>query len=189
MELFGISSEMVPEIVENFTPQGRVSKKASEETGLPEGIPVVYRAGDQPNNALSLNIFNSGEVAATGGTSGVIYAVTDSLESSEPLRINHFAHVNYSNDHKTVGKLLCINGAGIQYRWLKNIMGDVSYETMNSEADKVPVGSEELVIIPFGNGAERMLENKSLGTQILNLNLNKHSVGHMCRAALEGIAF
>lgn len=189
LEYYGIDTNLTPDIVENFSNQGFVSKKASLETGLPQGTPVTYRAGDQPNNALSLNIFNEGEVAATGGTSGVIYAVTNKLKSKEASRINHFAHVNYSNDNQTVGKLLCINGAGIMYRWLRNHSPVDSYENMNRMASKIPVGSDGVVVIPFGNGAERMLNNKTVGTHFCNLNLNKHNNAHLYRAALEGIAF
>ena len=186
---YGIDESLTPNIVDNFTNQGITNKKALEETGLPIGIPVTYRSGDQPNNALSLNVFNHGEVAATGGTSGVIYAVTDKLKTREPSRINHFAHVNYTKEKPTVGKLLCINGTGIQYRWLRDNGVTDSYENMNSEALKIPIGSDGVVVIPFGNGAERMLNNKNIGTQFCNLNLNKHSSGHLYRAALEGIAF
>ena len=189
LDYFEFSYDLVPDIVENFTPQAYISKQAAEETGLPEGIPITYRAGDQPNNALSLNVFNSGEVAATGGTSGVIYAVTDSKNSKESSRINHFAHVNYSAKKPTIGKLLCINGAGIMYRWLRNQSSAESYETMNRKASKIAIGSEGLVILPFGNGAERMLDNTNIGTQFCNINLNQHSKAHLYRAALEGIAF
>ncbi len=189
LEYYGIDNNLTPEIVDNFTNQGKTNKKASEETGLPIGIPITYRSGDQPNNALSLNVFNQGEVAATGGTSGVIYAVTDKIKSKESSRINHFAHVNYKKEKPTIGKLLCINGAGIQYRWLRNHSVENSYENMNRKASKIPVGSNGVAVIPFGNGAERMLNNKNIGTQFCNLNLNKHSHGHLYRAALEGIAF
>ena len=189
LDYFDFDARLVPNIVENFTPQGIVSKKASEETGLPEGIPITYRAGDQPNNALSLNVFNDGEVAATGGTSGVIYAVSNNKTSKEANRINHFAHVNYSKENPTIGKLLCINGAGIMYRWLRNQSSAESYETMNRKASKVAIGSDGLVILPFGIGAERMLNNTNVGTQFCNINLNQHNKEHLYRAALEGIAF
>ena len=189
LDYYGINQSLTPEIVENFTNQGELNDKGSQETGLPTGIPVVYRAGDQPNNALSLNILKLGEVAATGGTSGVIYAVTDQLKSKETSRINSFVHVNYTNENPTVGKLLCINGAGIQYRWLRNIGGLDSYENMNNKASEIPVGSDGIVVIPFGNGSERMLNNQNIDSHILNLNFNKHSHGHLYRAALEGIAF
>ena len=189
LEYYGVNKALTPDLVENFTNQGTTNEQACQQTGLPVGVPVVYRAGDQPNNALSLNVFNHGEVAATGGTSGVIYAVTNNLNSNEPSRINHFAHVNYKSETPTIGKLLCINGAGIQYRWLRNHSVENSYENMNRKASKIPIGSEGVVVIPFGNGAERMLNNKNIGTHICNLNLNKHSHGHLYRAALEGIAF
>lgn len=189
LDYYGIDKALTPTIVDNFESQGLTNAKGAAETGLPVGVSVNYRAGDQANNALSLNVFNPGEVAATGGTSGVIYAVTDKLKSKESSRINNFAHVNYTKTNQNVGKLLCINGAGIQYRWLRNISDNNSYEDMNRKASEIPVGSNGVSVIPFGNGAERMFNNKTIGTQICNINLNKHSNSHLYRAALEGIAF
>jgi xylulokinase len=189
LDYYELDPSMTPTIVDNFSNQGELNAKGAIESGLPSGIPVIYRAGDQPNNALSLNILKPGEVAATGGTSGVIYAITDQLNSIETSRINSFVHVNYTKENPTVGKLLCINGAGIQYRWLRNHSVVDSYENMNRKASKVPVGSDGVVVIPFGNGAERMLNNKNVDSHILNMNFNKHSHGHLYRAALEGIAF
>lgn len=189
LEYYDINASLTPDIVENFKVQCVVNKQGALGTGLKEGIPITYRAGDQPNNALSLNVFNHGEAATTGGTSGVVYAVTNQKKSNEPLRINHFAHVNYSPENQNLGKLLNINGAGIQFRWLKDNMAANSYEEMNEKASKISIGSDGLCIIPFGNGAERMLNNKVLGTHFCNLNLNKHSDAHVYRASLEGIAF
>jgi xylulokinase len=189
LDYYKIDVSLTPDIVENFTNQGNTTSKSAKETGLPLGIPVTYRAGDQPNNALSLNVLKDGEVAATGGTSGVVYAVTNRLKSKESTRINHFAHVNYSKDNQLVGKLLCINGAGIMYKWLKKNTPATSYEKMNNLANKISIGSNGLVIIPFGNGSERMLNNKNIGTHFLNLNLNIHSKNHLFRASLEAIAF
>ena len=190
LDYYDIETELIPEIVDNFSNQCYVSKQASEETGLKKGTPIKYRAGDQPNNAMTLNILNVGEVAATGGTSGVLYALTDSLKSKESLRLNNFAHVNYSNENKLIGKLLCINGAGIQYKWLKNLMNNVkNYSQMNDMAEKINIGSDGLLLYPFGNGNERMFNNQDIGTSIKNLNLNIHNESHLCRATLEGIAF
>nr|WP_298927351.1 FGGY family carbohydrate kinase [uncultured Allomuricauda sp.] len=187
---FQIPQSLVPEVVDTFGNQGRVSAKGAEESGLLEGTPILYRAGDQPNNALSLNVFHPGEVAATGGTSGVVYAITNNLSVKESSRVNNFAHVNYQkNIAKNIGKLLCINGAGIQYRWLLNNLAVTSYEEMNTLASEIEIGSDGVCLIPFGNGAERMLLNQDIGTRIVNLNLNRHSKAHICRAALEGIAF
>ena len=189
LDYYKIDASLTPNIVENFTNQGVITLKAAKETGLPIGIPITYRAGDQPNNALSLNVLKNGEIAATGGTSGVVYAVTNKLKSKESTRINHFAHVNYSNKNQLVGKLLCINGAGIMYKWLKKNTSASSYEEMNNSADKISIGSDGLIVIPFGNGSERMFNNKNVGTHFLNLNLNLHSVSHLYRASLEAIAF
>ena len=189
LDYYEIDSYLTPDLVENFTNQGTITSDASSLTGLPEGIPISYRAGDQPNNALSLNVFKAGEIAATGGTSGVVYAITDNINSKELTRVNHFAHVNYTKDNQVLGKLLCINSAGIMYKWLKNISKEDSYERMNEKANQIEIGSDGLVIIPFGNGAERMFNNKNIGAQFCNLNLNKHTNHHMYRAALESIAF
>lgn len=190
LEQYQISKALVPKLVANFGNQGNVSEKGAKESGLLVGTPILYRAGDQPNNALALNVFEPGEVAATGGTSGVVYAVTDNLSAKETSRVNNFAHVNYSIDGlKRIGKLLCINGAGIQYKWLKDNLDVKSYEDMNTLASTAPVGSDGICLLPFGNGAERMFCNKDIGSRILNLNLNRHTKAHICRAALEGIAF
>ncbi|MDN3641309.1 FGGY family carbohydrate kinase [Lutimonas halocynthiae] len=190
-DYMGISTDVIPTIVPTFSDQGKVTKKAADEIGLPEGIPVLYRAGDQPNNALSLNAFEPGEIAATGGTSGVVYAITDSTKTQESLRINSFAHVNYTKEAPRIGKLLNINGAGIQYSWMKQNMANTndSYNDMNKLAASVPFGSDGLRILPFGNGAERMLNNQNKGARISNLNFNLHKKEHLFRAALEGIAF
>ena len=190
LDHYGIKKTMVPDIVETFGLQSVVNEKGAQESGIAAGTPIFYRAGDQPNNALSLNVFKPGEVAGTGGTSGVVYAVTDSLSVKESSRVNNFAHVNYSKGAAPrIGKLLCINGAGIQYRWLLNNLAIESYEEMNALASEIPIGSDGVCMLPFGNGAERMLNNKEVGARILNINLNNHNKSHLCRAALEGIAF
>ena len=189
-ESYGINSSLIPDIVDTFGEQSKVDEKGEQQSGIAVGTPIYYRAGDQPNNALSLNVFHPGEVAATGGTSGVVYAVTNNLSVKESSRVNNFAHVNYKKGLSArIGKLLCINGAGIQYRWLLNNLALSSYEEMNALASEIPVGSDGVCLIPFGNGSERMLNNKEIGTRIVNMNLNNHHKGHICRAALEGIAF
>ena len=189
LDYYNIDNDLIPDVVENFTDQCYVSSSGSKDTGLEKGIPIRYRAGDQPNNAMTLNVLNIGEMAATGGTSGVLYALTDSIKSKESLRLNNFAHVNYSDSNKLIGKLLCINGAGIQYKWIKNLTSAKNYDEMNSLASEVKVGSNGLLVYPFGNGSERMFNNKDIGTCFKNLNLNIHSKQHLYRASLEGIAF
>ena len=189
LNYYQIDKGLIPETVDTFSEQGRLSEKASKETGLAKGTPLLYRAGDQPNNALTLNVFEPGEVAATAGTSGVFYAVTDSLKAFQNSGVNNFAHVNHSIKNTRIGKLLCINGAGIQYRWLQQNLDVHSYEEMNELAEKITIGSEGLSVFPFGNGPERMLGNRHIGASILGLEFNIHSKSHLCRAALEGIAF
>lgn len=190
MNYFGFSFDLIPEQKESFSVQGRLLKNMASELGLPEGIPVSYRAGDQPNNALSLNVLNPGEVAATAGTSGVIYGVTDRTKFDPQSRVNTFLHVNHSPDNQRLGVLLCINGTGILYSWLKRNAGNnMSYNDMNDLALKVSPGSDGIIVIPFGNGAERILMNKDIGCRISGLNFNRHSNAHLFRAAQEGIAY
>ncbi len=191
LEEYGIPSDFIPPVQESISSQGTLTDEAARATGLKTGTPVNYRAGDQPNNALSLNVLEPGEVAATGGTSGVVYGVVDRAVSDPLSRVNSFAHVNHKPDHPRIGVLLCINGAGIQYSWAKQQMArdSLSYPDMEELAASVPIGSEGLRILPFGNGAERMLGNQDLGAQVHNLQFNRHDRAHFFRAALEGVAF
>ncbi|HEY6064435.1 MAG TPA: FGGY family carbohydrate kinase [Chitinophagaceae bacterium] len=189
-EYYGLSTSFIPEIKEVFAEHGTLTSTVASSLSLKEGIPVTYKAGDQPNNALSLNVFESGEVAATAGTSGVIYGVSDQLTYDNESRVNTFAHVNYTPEYKRLGVLLCINGTGILNRWVKSITGDsLTYEQINAAAKKIPAGSDGVTILPFGNGAERMLNNKTVQAQIRNIDFNKHGNAHLYRAAQEAIAF
>ncbi len=191
LEYYEIDSRTIPEIVPTFSNQGSLKNDVANLLGLRPGIPIGYRAGDQPNNAMSLNVLKPGEVAATGGTSGVVFGVVDRPVYDPQLRVNSFAHVNHQTDHPSIGVLLCINGAGIQYSWMKqHLAAEVTtYQDMERLASEVPVNSEGLRVIPFGNGSERMLGNKNVGSQVINLQLNRHGASHMYRATLEGIAF
>ena len=188
---YGISEKLLPHIVATCGLHGKVTKAAAAATGLQIGTPVTYRAGDQPNNALALGVFAPGEIAATGGTSGVVYGVTDKLNYDPKSRINAFAHVNHSAADPRLGLLLCINGAGSQFAWLKNQIDPPgsNYDEINALLETVPVGSEGLCVLPFGNGAERMLENKNPGAHFAGLQFNRHGRAHLYRASLEGIAF
>jgi xylulokinase len=189
MNHFGFAKSLVPDIVPTFSIQAKVSKSAGEVLGLAPGTPITYRAGDQPNNALSLNVLNPGEIAATAGTSGVVYGVTDETKYDPHSRVNTFAHVNHKSAQKRLGILLCINGTGILYSWANKNLKVASYEEMNDLSSSIPVGSESLVVVPFGNGAERILQNKDIGAHIGFMNFNVHSKAHLLRAMQEGIAF
>jgi xylulokinase len=187
---FDFDKKIIPVVQPVFSVHGNITAAVAAELSLTTGIPVTYKAGDQPNNALSLNVMEPGEVAATAGTSGVIYGVSDALTSDPQSRVNTFAHVNYAIDKIRTGVLLCINGTGILNRWVKNIFTPSnSYQAMNAAAATVPAGAEGLKVLPFGNGAERMLNNKIMGAQFDGIDLNMHSQAHMIRAAQEGIAF
>ena len=188
-EYYGFPTSLIPEIKNVFSEHGRLEKSLAVALSLTPGIPVAYKAGDQPNNALSLNVLEAGEVAATAGTSGVIYGVSNELTFDPLSRINSFAHVNYTAREKRIGVLLCINGTGILNRWVKNTTAAASYRHMNEAASTIGIGSDGLFIFPFGNGAERMLENKITGARINNLDLNIHTNAHLYRATQEGISF
>ena len=191
LDYYGIDESLIPEIRPTFAEQGRVSAEAAAELGLAEGIPVTYRAGDQPNNALSLNVFNPGEIASTAGTSGVVYGVLGEVNYDPKSRVNTFAHVNHTPEQTRLGVLLCINGTGILNSWMKrNVAPEgISYAEMNDLAATAPIGSAGVSILPFGNGAERMLENREVGSSIHGVNFNVHNKAHLLRAAQEGIVF
>jgi xylulokinase len=188
---FGFAPELMPNVLPTFSEQGRVTAEAAAALGLKAGIPVTYRAGDQPNNAFSLNVLEPGEVAATAGTSGVVYGVSDQIKFDSQSRVNTFLHVNPISEASRYGVLLCVNGTGSLNGWLRNelMQGSVSYPQMNELAGKVPVGSDGLLCLPFGNGAERMLENQDPGANFKGLQFSRHGLGHWTRAAQEGIVF
>lgn len=191
MDYYGFDHSLIPPIRPTFSEQGRVTKNAAAELGLAEGIPITYRGGDQPNNALSLNVFNPGEIASTAGTSGVVYGVLGNVNYDPQSRVNTFAHVNHTEDETRLGVLLCINGTGCLNSWMRrNVAPEgISYGAMNEMADTVAIGSNGLSILPFGNGAERVLENRDPGCRIYGLNFNVHTKAHLLRAAQEGIVF
>ncbi len=191
LDHYGLDAGLLPELCPTFGVQGELTATAAKELGLPAGIPLTYRAGDQPNNAFSLRALQPGDIAATAGTSGVVYGVTDRGCPDSAARVNIFAHVNHQPDRPRLGVLLCLNGAGILYSWLKHhVMGtDADYSVMNDLAEAVPAGADGLMIFPYGNGAERTLSNRDIGASIQGLNFNIHGRGHLLRAAQEGIVF
>jgi xylulokinase len=188
---YGFNESFIPTIVPTFSEQGKVTAEAASELGLAKGIPVSYRAGDQPNNAFSLNVLNPGEIAATAGTSGVVYGISQKIQYDPQSRVNTFAHVNHQKNKTRLGVLLCINGTGILNSWIRKNTGfaDVAYDALDITASEIAIGSEGLVMLPFGNGAERMLGNKNIGCQISNIGFNHHTNNHMFRAAQEGVVF
>ncbi|MHC4072516.1 MAG: xylulokinase [Planctomycetota bacterium] len=192
LDNYGISSDLTAETVPTFSVQGELTAAAAGELGLKAGTKVSYRAGDQPNNALSLSVLQPGEIAVTAGTSGVVYGVSDQKKYDQQSRVNVFVHVNHSADDPRYGVLLCLNGTGILNSWLKHnfVAGDgLDYEQMNELAAQAPVGSDGLVILPYGNGAERTLENRNIGASVHGWNFNVHQKAHFLRAAQEGIVF
>ncbi|MCC8020021.1 MAG: carbohydrate kinase [Rikenellaceae bacterium] len=188
---FGFDRSLVPPVVPTLGPQGAVSAAAAAELGLAAGTPVTYRAGDQPNNALSLNVFNPGEVASTAGTSGVVYGVLGEVGYDELSRVNTFAHVNHTAASPRLGVLLCINGTGIFNSWVRrNFAPDAeSYDELNRLASLSPVGARGVTVIPFGNGAERILGNRDTGCSLHGINFNINDRSDVLRASQEGIAY
>ncbi len=190
LSYYGIDNKLLPETVETFSNQGELTSGAAEQLGLVPGIKISYRAGDQPNNAFSLNVLNAGEVAATAGTSGVVYGIIETPEYDALSRVNTFIHVNHTRKKERYGVLLCVNGTGILNSWLqRNMVNGMSYEEMNEMAMEAPIGADGLSFIPFGNGAERIMENNDLGARLSGLNFNRHNQAHVLRAGQEGIVF
>lgn len=191
LDYFGFDESIIPKICKTIEHQGELSKKAAKQTGLAKAIPVTYRAGDQPNNALSLNVLKKGEIAITSSNSGVVYGVVEHLMSDNKSRVNSFAHVNYDNDFRKIGVLLCLNGAGSLYSWVRQNVARTnrSYADMERILSSVPIGSDGVCILPFGNGSERIFNNKNIDAHIYNLQFNKHTRAHIYRASVEGVAF
>lgn len=191
MDYYGFNPNLLPEVQPTFSFQGSVTAAVAEELGIEPGIPVTYRAGDQPNNALSLKVIEPGEVASTAGTSGVVYGINGTIAYDTLSRVNNFAHVNHTAEAPRIGVMTCINGTGILNSWIKrNVAPEgISYAQMNDLATEAPVGSAGVTILPFGNGAERVLENRQIGCSIRGVNFNLHNRSHIIRAAQEGIVF
>lgn len=190
MRYYDFDADLIPDVLPVFAEHGQIRAAVAAELGLSPAVTINYKAGDQPNNALSLNVLQPGEVAATAGTSGVIYGVSDQLIADRESRVNTFAHVNYEQDSIRTGVLLCINGTGIMNSWGRKLVGkDLSYDQINAMAATSPLGSRGLQVIPFGNGAERMLNNKLVGASISSIDLNRHETSDILRAIQEGIAF
>lgn len=190
-DYFGFDTGLMPTIRPTFAPQGELTGTAAAELGLAAGTPVTYRAGDQPNNALSLNVLEPGQIAATAGTSGVVYGVSDQASYDPQSRVNTFLHVSHTPDAPRYGVLLCVNGTGILNSWLRNqVLGrSIGYDAMNNLAHEAPIGADGLACLPFGNGAERVLANADLGASFHGLQLTRHGLPHLIRAAQEGIVF
>jgi len=190
LDVYGLSPALIPEIVPTFGHQGEVTAAAANELGISAGTPVAYRAGDQPNNAFSLNVLEPGEVAATAGTSGVVFGVGDQARWDNDSRVNTFLHVNHRPDAPRYGVLLCVNGTGSLNSWVKRTVGEgLTYDEMNHAALEAPIGSDGILVFPFGNGAERTLGNRDLGASVHGLSFNRHTRSHLFRAAQEGIVF
>ncbi|MCC8176833.1 MAG: carbohydrate kinase [Bacteroidales bacterium] len=190
LDYYGIPASVLPRVQPTFSEQGRLTAAAAAELGLKEGTPVTYRAGDQPNNALSLNVFEPGQVASTAGTSGVVYGINGKVAYDSLSRVNSFAHVNHTAQAPRIGVMTCINGTGCLNSWLhRNVAPDLGYPEMNELAAKVPAGSDGVTILPWGNGAERVLSNDNPGCSIHGLDFNRHTRAHVLRAAQEGIVF
>jgi xylulokinase len=193
LDWYGISRSLVPESMASFAVQGTLSAQSAAALGLKKGVPVSYRSGDQPNNAFSVGVLEPGEAATTAGTSGVVYGVIDAPRFDPASRVNTFVHVNHSPSRPRYGVLMCVNGTGILYSWLRRLLvgdtGAVPYEELNRVAAGAPLGTDGLTVIPYGNGAERTLENRNLGASMLGLDFNRHGIPHVLRAGQEGIVY
>ena len=190
LDTFGFDASVLAPVKPTFGIQGTLTREAAEALGLAEGTPVTYRAGDQPNNALSLNVFNPGEIASTAGTSGVVYGVIGQVTHDPLSRVNCFAHVNHTAQDPRLGVLLCINGTGILNSWMRrNVAPDCSYPQMDQLAEEIPIGSDGVSILPFGNGVERMLQNRESACNVHGIQFTRHDRRHLLRAAQEGIVF
>jgi xylulokinase len=190
-QTFGFDKKLIPEIRPLFSAHGGVKADVAAALQLTKGIPVTYKAGDQPNNALSLNVLEPGEVAATAGTSGVIYGVSDRLTYDPGSRVNSFAHVNYTGGEggrrithtpgvtqAGSGCCLCINGTGIMNRWIRDLVGGhgtsmgLQPAECGGDADRSgECGVDGIAVWQWGRAD---LLQSIIGAQLLDIDLNVH---------------
>ena len=191
LEHYGLDVDLLPPLVPTFGDQGTVLAEVAQEFGFRQNARVAYRAGDQPNNAYALNVLEPGETAATAGTSGVVYAVTDQRVYDRQQRVNAFLHVNAAAEAERLGVLLCVNGTGSAYAWLRRTLGATAlpdYAQVNAWAAESEIGGDGLRFYPWGNGAERMLGNADLGARLEGLTFARHGAPELCAAVQDGIA-
>lgn len=187
MSATGISMSSLPRLYESPEVCARVDERGAAHTGLEMGTPVVAGAGDQAGGAVGMGIVRAGAVSATIGTSGVVFAATDTPAMDVNGRVHTFCHAVPGRWH-VMG---VTQAAGLSFRWVRDLLqnsSSLSYDQLTGEAAQIPAGSDGVLWAPYLMGERTPhLDPNARGT-LTGLAAN-HTRAHIVRAVLEGVAF
>jgi xylulokinase len=184
-----IKESLLPRVYESQEVTGSISTTAAAETGLLKGTPVVAGAGDQAAGAIGMGIVTPGSVSATIGTSGVVFAATNTPSLDPQGRVHTFCHAIPERWH-VMG---VTQGAGLSLRWFRDQFGVVSnegdpYGSLTKEAARVPSGANKLLWAPYLMGERTPHLDPNARAALVGLTAS-HKRAHIVRAILEGVAF
>ena len=159
LSLLGIDKSLLARLHESPEVTGTLHAEGARALGLRDGIPVVGGAGDQAAGAVGNGIVAPGIVSATLGTSGVVFAHSDSPVRDPGGRVHTMCHA-------VPGKWCvfgCMLSAGGSFQWFRNQLADEEvsaakkkkvdpYELLVAEAQAAPRGSEGLFFLPYLTG-------------------------------------
>jgi xylulokinase len=184
-----IDASLLPTVFESPEITGTISTSAAELTGLRAGTPVVAGAGDQAGGAVGIGIVQPGAVSATIGTSGVVFAATNSPALDPKGRVHTFCHAIPGRWH-VMG---VTQGAGLSMRWFRDQFGagmgeGDPYDRMTEEAAQVESGSNGLLWAPYLMGERTPHLDPHARAALVGLTAS-HTRAHVIRAIMEGVAF
>lgn len=175
----------LPEVTESPVASTKINAAAAQATGLLAGTPVVAGGGDQAAQAVGTGIVREGTVAVTIGTSGVVFAQSDSYRVEPQGRLHAFCHALPGKWH-LMGVML---SAGGSFRWYRDLFaGNESYEALTQAAEKVAAGSEGLLFLPYLTGERTPHPDPHARGAFIGLNI-RHTKAHLTRAVMEGVTF
>jgi xylulokinase len=180
----GVSPTLMPPIHFPAEVVGRLRPEAAAALGLPAGIPLVAGCADQPAQALGHGLSVPGETLITIGTGGQVFKVIDSPTPDPAGRYHVFNHVVPGRWYALAATL----AAGLSLRWLKELLGGESYESLSALAAEIPAGAAGLTFLPYLNGERSPLMDPSARGAFVGLRLD-HGRGHLARAVMEGVAY
>ena len=185
-----LDARCLPQLFESQQVVGTITAHAALETGLAEGTPVVAGAGDQAAGAIGMGIVKAGDVSATIGTSGVVFAATDQPFLDPQGRLHTFCHAIPNRWH-VMG---VTQAAGLSLRWFRDTFGIVNgvtespYESLSREASAIPAGADGVLWAPYLMGERTPHLDSEVRGALIGLAAS-HGRGHIIRAILEGVAF
>ena len=188
MSAAGLPMSCVPKLFESPEICARISRAGAAHSGLKPGTPVVAGAGDQAGGAVGMGIVRAGVVSATIGTSGVVFAATDTPAMDVNGRVHTFCHAVPGRWH-VMG---VTQAAGLSFRWIRDLLrndsAELSYDRLTREAAAIPAGSDGVLWAPYLMGERTPYLDPHARATLTGLAAS-HTRGHVVRAILEGVAF